>query len=582
MTRRDVVFGASIAAGFSSGANSTTDAGKQHPAAGPQPRVAGQFWSNEQKFLRRGQGFDATNTEFFEAPLEDPAYLEVWCYTDRLSYFPGEDVRLHVSSTGREVSIEIIRDGKNPLPVHRAEHLPVRLHKLPANFYEAGCGWPVAYTWRIPEDLPSGFYMVIVRTQTGEESREQEHGFFVRPARSKPRADILFISSTCTWNAYNDWGGFSHYVGWGLPDGFRFAPRLSIHRPFARGIIRSPTGSPRKPHSTTIAPHSVPLYPVIDFAFTHGYSKWFTNCGWATYERPFVVFAEENQIQLDYATQLDLHSEPNLLDGYRCVVIVGHCEYWTWEMREAIDRYVAGGGNVARFAGNFCWQIRLEDAGTQQIAYKTRAHDSDPLRNTEHRRKLTTFWEDPVVNWPGAATFGLSAVYGVYAHVGVNVPRGSGGFTVYRPEHWAFTGTDLYYGDDFGGNARIFGYEVDGLDYTFRDGVPEPTERSAAPVGTEILAMALASNREIDRGNRGSVFYYGDGSDWIAKARYGEVNERTREAAARGSGMIVSFNRGKGSVFHAGSSEWVAGLLHRDVFTEQITRNVLQRFTRSP
>ena len=35
------------------------------------------------------------------------------------------------------------------------------------------------------------------------------------------------------------------------------------------------------------------------------------------------------------------------------------------------------------------------------------------------------------------------------------------------------------------------------------------------------------------------------------------------EKVKRGNGMIVNFPRGKGEVFHAGSCEWVAGLLRR-------------------
>ena len=42
--------------------------------------------------------------------------------------------------------------------------------------------------------------------------------------------------------------------------------------------------------------------------------------------------------------------------------------------------------------------------------------------------------------------------------------------------------------------------------------------------------------------------------------------------------MIVSFNKGNGKVFHAGTTEWVAGLIHGDMAVEQVTRNVLNRF----
>ena len=39
-------------------------------------------------------------------------------------------------------------------------------------------------------------------------------------------------------------------------------------------------------------------------------------------------------------------------------------------MRDAVDAYVDQGGHVARFAGNFMWQTRLEDEGQRQVCYK--------------------------------------------------------------------------------------------------------------------------------------------------------------------------------------------------------------------
>jgi len=40
---------------------------------------------------------------------------------------------------------------------------------------------------------------------------------------------------------------------------------------------------------------------------------------------------------------------------------------------------------------------------------------------------------------------------------------------------------------------------------------------------------------------------------------------------------VVSY--GKGEVFNAGTACWVHGLLREDFFTQQITRNVLDRFS---
>jgi hypothetical protein len=249
-------------------------------------------------------------------------------------------------------------------------------------------------------------------------------------------------------------------------------------------------------------------------------------------------------------------------------------------MRDAVDRYVEQGGRVARFAGNFLWQTRLENEGRVQVCYKYRARREDPLRDSDQRHLTTTCWEAPEVGRPGASTFGLNATRGVYAGWGGCVPRGPGGFTVYRPEHWAFAGTDLYYGDVFGSEARVFGYEVDGLDHVVRGGLPYATGEDGAPEGIEILALGLASTIEEDHGNPGTLLFIGeDDVRFAAEALFGEATPEGVERMKRGNGMIVTFPKGQGEVFHAGTCEWVAGLIENDPFVERITRNVLDRYT---
>ena len=34
--------------------------------------------------MKRGQGFDAIIPHFYEAPMDDSDYLEVWCYTQEI------------------------------------------------------------------------------------------------------------------------------------------------------------------------------------------------------------------------------------------------------------------------------------------------------------------------------------------------------------------------------------------------------------------------------------------------------------------------------------------------------------------
>ena len=175
---------------------------------------------------------------------------------------------------------------------------------------------------------------------------------------------------------------------------------------------------------------------------------------------------------------------------------------------------------------------------------------------------------------------GLTGSMGTYNRVGAATPRSSGGFTIYRPGHWAFSGTDLYYGDLLGGApVCIATYEMDGLDFTFHKGLPYPTHADGAPEGLEILAMAPAVTGEEDRW-RGSVPLLGPDYEFDEDLRaLGEDAPEFLRGLRYGSGMVAAFSRGAGQVFNAGACEWVRGLICRDCFTERITRNVLDRFT---
>jgi len=153
------------------------------------------------------------------------------------------------------------------------------------------------------------------------------------------------------------------------------------------------------------------------------------------------------------------------------------------------------------------------------------------------------------------------------------------GFPVCRPGHWAFAGTGLFYGDLLGADSHIYGYEVDGLEYEIRHGLPYPTKTSGAPEGLEILALGMASQvEESDVLAPEDVFFGDEDGRFIAETLYGEASDENLEKVRYSNGMIVNFPKGKGEVFHAGTCEWVAGLLRNDAMVERVTRNVLDRY----
>jgi N,N-dimethylformamidase beta subunit-like, C-terminal len=524
---------------------------------------------------------DATQQWWYERPAGEQ--LEIWAYTSQVSYRAGEAVAFHVHTTAREFSVVIYRDGARRTPVFERASIPGRAHPTPADSYWVGCGWPETFTITDTGDWPSGGYIAVVTAAAGPEQVRHEHWFAVAPHQADPTR-LLLIAATSTWAAYNAWGGANHYEGIDGPAGNRPAATLSFERPWSRGTAELPVGAPRKVTTGETPIGWVPRYPTIEWALATGYPKYTASAGWATYERHFVCWAERHGYGVDVVAQHDLHHRPGILADYRCAVIVGHDEYWSWEMRDAIDAFVDAGGRVARLAGNFLWQVRLEDAGRRQTCHKYGARETDPLKDDQAQRaRLTTCWDDRVVGRPGAQTFGTTATRGLYAKCFAATPRASGGFIVYRPRHWTLDDTDLYYGDQFGAAANIFGYEVDGLGYTIRDGLPYATgEDGVDPADVDIVAMNLATLIEEDHGHPGARLFAGDhDARFIARVVHGDQSAETIDRVSRGSGMMVVYRRGKGQVFNASSCEWVNGLRLGDPFTEQITHNVLRRYLRT-
>jgi hypothetical protein len=519
----------------------------------------------------------AVLTNYYEGPAVDPVGDELWCYSDRLCYSPGDRVAFHVSTTASCFSLEIAREASTLDILVTHAGLPGFRHETPQDASVAGCGWPVSFEFQIPVDWCSGAYRVTCRIEIdGGDHLEQHHMFMLRSNAARRRQRLLLVSSTGTWCAYNNWGGSNHYEGITGQESKDFSPVLSLERPLPRGFVVLPDGAPRAALAASPAYDEPVSYPHMEWAYANGYSKKYASAGWASYEKHFINWATGAGFEVDIVSQYDLQLRPEVLEDYPCLVFIGHDEYWSWEMRDTVDAYVELGGRVARFAGNFMWQTRLEDDGRRQVCYKSRARIEDPQRDT---RRITTSWELPQIERPGALTFGLNAIRGVYAGWGGCVAFGAGGFPIYRPEHWAFEGTGLGYGDVLGAQSRIFAYEVDGLDYVVRNGLPYPSGAEQVPDGLEILALGLASNVEVARAvDKRDLFLGTDDCELHAEILYGEITPETIALAGRGSGMIVSFQQGKGEVFHAGSVEWVAGLLRRDAQVEQVTRNVLSRF----
>ena len=507
---------------------------------------------------------DPVTGHYFEVASADPSRPQVWGYTGALSYRPGDRLTLHAMSSATQADLVIARDGITPEVVLKTA-IATRFAATAPDCSVRGCDWPVAHEMTIPEGWASGVYTVTL-TIPGHQS---QHMFVLRAA--EPKARIVMILATGTWCAYNDWGGSNHYQGLTGASGGDFAPHVSLLRPWAKGFVSWPADAPRIPHASPLL--SKPRYPHMDYARAKGISKKYASSGWAAFERPFALWCEAQGIALDYLTQHDLHRDPAALNAYPRALIVGHDEYWSWQMRDTLDGWLDAGGELARFAGNFFWQTRLSDDLLTQTCFKTTAEAADPLAATN---RLTSYWDHPQVGRPAVATMGLTGSMGVYAGWSRCAAHGSGGFTVYRPDHWVMAGTGLGYGDVLGAASKIFGYEVDGIDYTMTHGLPFAAEGAGLQGALTIVGLSPATTLSHSTGPQDRDAFIGTADvEDVALRVYGRVDAETLGMASRGNGGMAVYQRGKGAVFNAASCEWVAGLIAQERPVEQVTRTVL-------
>ena len=90
---------------------------------------------------------------YYIGPARDSSVLEIWGYTPKMSYAPGDQVALHVSTTAAEWDLEIGRDGSAYQPLLTETGLPGQHHETPRDCSVIGCGWPAAYEFTIPGEL---------------------------------------------------------------------------------------------------------------------------------------------------------------------------------------------------------------------------------------------------------------------------------------------------------------------------------------------------------------------------------------------------------------------------------------------
>jgi len=504
---------------------------------------------------------------------------EIEGYCTPLSTRVGEPVALHVSTHAEHFDVQIERWGAQREVVWQSAGLAGVFTQPPPDADANGCGWPISLTIPVDASWRSGFYLVTMTAQGATAGRDIAYACFVVRAAAATSATnrALLVLATNTWNSYNIWGGASLYTG---------ANQVNFERPFGRGMLCRPVveRDDRKARPVRWGEEADADGLIFqDYRTRMGYSAAIGSTGWFTHERRFVEWAEGSGYRFDYAISSDLEHDPDALDGYDLVLLVGHDEYWSAGQRGALERHVEGGGNVAAFSGNtMFWQVRLEgEAATAMVCHKYSALTTDPLAADEPAR-LSGMWADPVVGNPEWKLFGAGSAFGLYHRFGQATPLGAGGFTVYRHDHWLFEGTNLRYGDLLGTKHGVVGYETVGCRLTFDEyQLPIAAPFEGMPEQVEIVAFTASSNLGVgeypksisalsDQGDLEFIaerVFGGADADALAKARYGNSVMLTCRPYGNGGGEVVT----------VGTTDWVFGLAD-DPAVAQVTANALRRY----
>jgi hypothetical protein len=356
------------------------------------------------------------------------------------------------------------------------------------------CNWTTSVDLDIPRSTDptewmSGIYLAKLTTTRGKSSYIT---FVVRD--DARRGDLLFQASVTTYAAYNNWGGYSMYVA---PPGSGQDPahKVSFNRPYANDSRVRGQGAG-------------------DFLF------------WEVHALRFI---EREGYDVLYTTNIQTHAHPERLRDFRAFLSVGHDEYWTRSMRDAIEGARNDGVHLAFLGANMgYWGIRLEPSTTGSalrtvVGYKYWPQ-RDPLGATS---QATVQWRQSPLNRPEAALIGVQYDFDPVDGDMVIDDCGSS---------WICSGTGLRRGDRLVG---LLGYEVDTL-------------APSSPQGI----VSLATSRYIGAGGQ-----------------------------ARESSMTYYRHRSGARVFATGSMQWNWGLDAYAPYPEranpaaqQIMRNVLDRY----
>ncbi|MFY9983233.1 MAG: N,N-dimethylformamidase beta subunit family domain-containing protein [Chthoniobacterales bacterium] len=403
-------------------------------------------WANNGQGQQIGSGW-------FIAP--EASDVQGYCWP--LSGGPGERLSFCISARS-DYTVTYLRlqtqSGAVGTPVAPPFHGATHIQGAPPEAWADGCNWQETFSLTIPDDWVSGLYSAQCVDQAGLAFHIV---FAVKPGPR--RADFAVLANVNTWNAYNDWGGHSHYSTGG-------AARLSFLRP---NPGTSPVDDGNVNHLTRA-------------------ELWLLN------------WLDGNNYTADVYTDLDFHNGIPSIGEYTALILNTHPEYWSDQMRDQLDSYLANGGNLLYLGGNGLFErcTPFGDGSVEEFfgGDPSQGRDRNYFRNANPPR-------------PERAVLGVGFLYNNYLTTSPPAP-----YQVTNPTHRFFNGTGLANGDligKSGHNGPASGWEMDTSDTATAPATQvvtawEGNDRGAPPPGIEVLA--LGTNTPVDGQLVGHMTHY--------------------------------------------------------------------------
>lgn len=239
---------------------------------------------------------------------------------------PGSTISFHASSEidGCQFFIRIFRlgwyGGSGARQVHRSKIITVDSNGVwsKENGWQGnsklgdavlGMNWPRAYQLYIPDDWLSGSYIARFETLDG---KAYIHPFWVSTT-GESTAKIAVLGAVITSQARNWWGGIS-------------ATKVLKGAPDVKEHLYYPVGSEK-----------------LSFERPYFNPRGGDALRW---EYPLVRWLEKMGIEVAYHTDLELETNPEILERYTHIITAGPMRYWTVNTESALVNYVNSGGNV--------------------------------------------------------------------------------------------------------------------------------------------------------------------------------------------------------------------------------------------